>query len=193
MSKIFTTSYLNSIVNSKTLLENLNEFHAQTQPKNSFDIFLSHSYLDKVAVTGLYTELTRYGFNVYVDWIIDPDLDREHVTKESAKIIRNRLLASKSLLLAVSTQTILSKWIPWELGFIDGNTSKCAIIPVSDSNDSPNAYNGFEYLSLYPFVVKAFNTNGTENLWIVESPSQYICIEEWLHGSIPYKRTNNIF
>ena len=41
-----------------------------------FDIFLSHSFLDKAEVQGLYQELTDFGYSVYVDWVVDPHLDR---------------------------------------------------------------------------------------------------------------------
>ena len=54
-----------------------------------FYIFLSHSFLDKDEVEGLYIELTNQGYSVYVDWIIDPHLDRTNVTKASAKLIQN--------------------------------------------------------------------------------------------------------
>lgn len=63
-------------------------FSAQNEAHISFDIFLSHSYLDKEDVEGLYIELTRMGFKVYVDWIIDPNLVRTNVTKTTATIFK---------------------------------------------------------------------------------------------------------
>ena len=77
-----------------------------------FDIFLSHSFLDQREVKGLYIELTDLGYRVYVDWIADPQLDRNNVTKESAELIRNRMKSSKTLLLAISENAEMSKWMP---------------------------------------------------------------------------------
>lgn len=43
-----------------------------------FDIFLSHSSTDKNLIYGIYRELTEtFNKDVYVDWLIDPQLDRE--------------------------------------------------------------------------------------------------------------------
>ena len=102
MSTIYTNTYLRTLSRTKTLTESRKMFSAQSEPHTSFDIFLSHSYLDKEDVEGLYIELTRMGFKVYVDWIIDPNLDRTNVTKATATIIQNRLKCSKALLLAIS-------------------------------------------------------------------------------------------
>lgn len=76
----------------------------------NFDIFLSHSFLDKEVVKGLYNTLTEQGFSVYVDWIVDSDLNRSFVTKESAEKIRKRMDQSRSLLYAISTNAEMSKW-----------------------------------------------------------------------------------
>ena len=149
----------------------------------SFDIFLSHSFLDKDIVEGLYIELTNQGYSVYVDWIIDPYLDRTNVTKASAKLIRNRLKISKSLLLAISTNATVSKWMPWELGFVDGSTSKCAIIPVSQSEYAPNSYFGAEYLSIYPFIKKVSTRGLGEKLFVIEEAKKYVIFDDWLKVS----------
>ncbi|WP_416850670.1 hypothetical protein [Flavobacterium sp. LT1R49] len=37
-------------------------------------------------------ELSNQGYSVYVDWIIDPELDRNNITKKSATLIRSRLI-----------------------------------------------------------------------------------------------------
>lgn len=72
-------------------------YSARNEVHTSFNIFLSHSFLDKDEVEGLYLELTHMGYKVYVDWIIDPYLNRNNVTKATANHIRNRLKSSKTL------------------------------------------------------------------------------------------------
>ena len=147
----------------------------------SFDIFLSHSFLDKDVVEGLYIELTLQGYSVYVDWIIDPHLDRGNVTKTTAAFIRNRLKSSKILLLAISVNASISKWMPWELGYVDGNTNKCAIIPVSKSDNAPTSYSGFEYFKLYPFIKKMPTRGLGEKLFVIEEAKKYVIFDDWLN------------
>lgn len=190
---LYTSAYLKQISKNKTLNESTKMFSEKDKIHASFDIFLSHSYLDKEEVEGLYIELTRMGFKVYVDWIIDPNLDRTNVTKESATLIRNRLRSSKTLLLAVSTNASISKWMPWELGHVDGNTNKCAIIPVSRDANPPKSYKGVEYLSLYPFISKTSIITGIEKIWIIEESKKYVAFDEWLAGKPPYQRYTDIF
>ena len=169
-------------------------FSARKEKYIHFDIFLSHSYLDKDVIEGLYIELTRMGFKVYVDWIVDPELDRNHVDRWTATIIRNRLKSSSSLLLAISVNASISRWMPWELGYADGNTNKCAVIPVSQYDNSPQLYKGFEYLSLYPFIVKEKNRLSVDKLWVTESSDKYIVFDEWLHNNrSPFQQEIKIF
>ncbi|MDM1521567.1 toll/interleukin-1 receptor domain-containing protein [Myroides odoratimimus] len=181
-----------------TALKNISEdrFYSETQriineskEYTTFDIFLSHCFLDKEVVKGLFLDLTSQGYKVYVDWIIDPHLDRSNVTKESAEHIRNRMKSSKSLLLAISVNTTTSKWIPWELGFVDGYTNKCAVIPVYENHyNMPESYSGFEYLKLYPYIKKANNQLNTPKIWVIENPNKYVVFDDFLNNVKPYKR-----
>jgi hypothetical protein len=105
---LFTSSYLKSLSSKKVINESRVKMFS-TNKNEKFDIFLSHSFLDRDEVKGLYFELTNLGYKVYVDWIIDKHLDRTNVTKNTAELIRKRLKNSKSLLLAISTNANLSK------------------------------------------------------------------------------------
>ncbi len=142
-----------------------------------FDIFLCHSFADKETIGGLYTELTNQGYSVYVDWIVDPQLDRNNVTKETAELIRKRLKNSKSLLLAVSTNADLSKWMPWELGYVDGHAGNCALVPIETSNANVTVFNRREYLLLYPYVKRNGNYS---DLFVAESNNIYSSFDNWL-------------
>ncbi len=193
MSTLYSSFYLKNLSQNKTLNESRKVFSARESSKDSFDIFLSHSYLDKGEVEGLYIELTRFGFSVYVDWIVDPILDRNNVTKATATLIRDRLKASKTLLLAVSTNASMSKWMPWELGYVDGHTQKCAIIPVSREAYPTSSFKGLEYLSLYPFIKKENDSQEKPRLWVIEDARKYIVFEDWLNGKIPFQRDIAIY
>lgn len=116
------------------------------------------------------------------------------MTKSSAKLIQSRLKASKTLLLAISTNAAMSKWMPWELGYVDGHTNKCAIIPVSKERIPPKSFRGTEYLLLYPFIKKAQTENGEDKLWVIESEYSYSIFNSWLINGIILKNRNvNIF
>lgn len=158
-----------------------------------FDIFLCHSFLDRKVIFGLFYELKRIGYKVYVDWIIDPQLDRNNVTKESATIVRNRLKSSKSLLYAISTNSQMSKWMPWELGYVDGHTSRCAIVPISNQSNE-TSFKGKEYLSLYPIVKKYPDRNNIQKLWTAEETNKYVLFEKWFaEKADPTYQTTQIF
>lgn len=116
----------------------------------SFDIFLSYNINDKDVVKGIYYVLKGMGFKVYVDFMVDPLMDRSKVTKETAECIQSRLKHSKSLIYAQSSNAAMSKWMPWELGVVDGNTSKCFIMPVQKEYET--IYSRQEYLLLYPII-----------------------------------------
>jgi hypothetical protein len=183
---LYTSSYLKDKYRNVTGLEQTRLFSKSINEAKTasplFDIFLCHSFLDKEVVGGFYIELTQLGYTVYVDWIVDPDLDRANVTKESANRVRNRLKGSKSLLLATSENAAVSKWMPWELGFADGRTGNCAIVPVSPTATSSNSYKGAEYLSLYPYITKVSEISELRGkLLVVENAVTYADLNEMVH------------
>lgn len=192
---IYTSTYLKNLATEKIAVYESRQFSARNEAKDSFDIFLSHSFLDQQEVKGLYLELSNLGYKVYVDWIVDPQLDRNNVTKESAELIRRRMKSSRTLLLAISENSDVSKWVPWELGYVDGHTNKCAIIPVSRQVFAPKVFRGKEYLKLYPFIKKLpLQNQPVEKLWVIESEYHYSLFENWINtGLITENRNVNIF
>ena len=138
--------------------ENLNEnqrtfsTRAGKDHNTIFDIFISYNIHDKTIIKGVYNKLTEMGFRVYVDFIVDSNLDRGNVTLDTARTIRKRLENSKSLIYAQSPNAAMSRWMPWELGVVDGHTKRCAVLPIL--SNSYDTYSKQEYLKLYP-VIKA--------------------------------------
>ena len=114
-----------------------------------YDIFLSHSSLDKKLVLTLVDLFNEAGYSVYVDWIEDTQLDRSNVNKDTAQTLRSRMNHSKGLAYVVTSNSTNSKWCPWELGYFDGKkNSRCCILPIMESN----TFQGQEYLGLYPYI-----------------------------------------
>ncbi len=149
----------------------------------SFDVFLSHTILDKDIVYGVLDLLSSHGHSVYVDWITDSYLDRSKVNKESAELIRARIKQCKSLLYLHSVNSPTSKWMPWECGYKDGENTRVAILPFAQASHS--SFQGTEYLSLYPYVTEEETTRGTKRLFTSESPSIYCLFSNWLNGEKP--------
>jgi hypothetical protein len=191
---LYTSNYLKGLSGSRTLNESTRIFSQRNNIDTSFDIFLCHSYLDKEEVKGLYLELTEMGFTVYVDWIVDPHLDRNKVTKETAEHVRNRLRSSKTLLLALSANATFSKWVPWELGYIDGKTTQCALLPVSQDNIRRTSFTRTEYLTLYPFVEKPNDLGRFQDkLWTIDGAHSYVDFQSWVNGRKPIQESINFF
>lgn len=121
--------------------------------KYQFDVFLSHSVKDVELVLGVVRILENMGRKVYVDWVVDKQLSRDSVTKETAETLRTRMKESSRLLYLATDNASSSKWMPWELGYFDGlKSGKVAILPLVDSAYS--SFQGQEYLGLYPALDK---------------------------------------
>jgi hypothetical protein len=145
--KTYSTESANDSLRKSILLESSVNFSAG---KRSFDIFLSHSYSDKELILGVREALEKFRYSVYIDWIDDSGMDRANITKESVLWIKERMKASKCLIYATSSNSSSSKWMPWELGFMDGFKDKVVILPVSQSYAT--SYKGHEYLGIYPYL-----------------------------------------
>lgn len=136
-----------SVANS---LNYLRTTKSQNSYKTSFDVFLSHSYLDRDTIAQIHKLLTDQGLSVYVDWIEDADLSRESVTVETAKTLRLRMKQCKSLIYCFSPNAKSSKWMPWELGYFDcGSKGAIMLFPILDYEHQDA---GVEFISLYPAI-----------------------------------------
>ena len=146
-----------------------------------YDIFLSHSYKDRLAVAGLAKHLEQqYGYDVYVDWIEDSSLNRSQVSRATAKVIKNRMRQCRSLFYVTSANASSSKWMPWELGLMDGMKEKVAICPLTKELNSTDYYQGQEYLGLYPYITETKASSTV--LWVNNDQQHYITFEQWING-----------
>lgn len=179
--------YYDSIESKARSFINESKREQRSFSAKKYDIFLSHSSDDAKQVAGMKLELEDLGFSVYVDWIEDPELDRSHVTKTNAEILRGRMNSCSSLLYAFSKNASTSTWMPWELGYFDGLKGLVAVVPIS--RNSSSSFEGNEYLGLYPYVdVNTMVSNRSEFIWINESSDTYVEFRQWLDGVKPYKR-----
>ncbi len=168
----------------------LKDFASRALKSNeTYDIFLSHRYLDASEVLGLKTLIESFGFSVFVDWIANPDMDRGRVNKETAGQLRDAMKRSSSLLYALSGTSSDSKWMPWELGYSDALHGRIAVVPITDYDIGSESYPGQEYLGLYPYISIAPTKSGPRKLWVQESSQTYVSLTTWLTGTKPSYHT----
>ena len=195
---IISKNFLNSIAQSykitedsqKSILsENKNYFFesGHTDINRNYDIFLSHSYLDKVHVLALVKLFNIHQFSVYVDWLEDNQLNREDVNVHTANLLRNRMKHSKCLSYLTTENITKSKWCPWEIGYFDGlKQSKCCILPVMEYGCE---FNGQEYLGLYPYLEYASfaGVDAACDFYICnQNRTEFIKLRDWIKGSTKY-------
>lgn len=160
---------------NESATESLKKQAAAFSEAKTYDIFLSHSFSDATEIRKIKQLLEDYGYEVYVDWIEDPHLDRSKVTKQTAQRIRTRMCCCRSLFFATSSNSSNSKWMPWELGFSDAFSGKVAIMPILDNPAYHDRYDGQEYLGLYPYV-----SGDNQGLWIHESERDKKRYRDWI-------------
>lgn len=121
-----------------------------------YDIFLSHRKLDEELILGIKLKLEKeHGYKVYVDWVDDAQMSRQSIGKETAQTLRKRMRQSKSLMYAYTEKSTDSKWMPWELGFMDGDKpEKSTILPILNFQNETLDYGNQEYLNLYPPTIE---------------------------------------
>lgn len=159
----------------KSFASKQQEILTEQATMQSFDIFLSHAFMDKEIIIGLRKYLMLYGYTVYIDWIDDEALDRSAVNHSTAGTLKNRMEQSKCLLYATTENYRVSKWMPWELGYFDGKNGKVAVLPVVDSDTQD--YSGVEYLGLYKYISNINNT-----LWLKDSNGIVSTFSTWLRS-----------
>lgn len=129
----------------------IEESRVAAATRTSFDIFLSHSIQDKELVIGTQRILERSGRSVYVDWLIDPSLDRSRVSGATAAKLRTRMKQCKSLMYLYSRNSQSSRWMPWELGFFDAHNGNVSVLPLLPDSGTLD-FTKEEYLQLYPKI-----------------------------------------
>jgi hypothetical protein len=170
------------------------EEQARSYPMGKkFSVFLSHSYrdahLDDTDILNLKAYLEEFGLTVYVDWIIDWDLPRDAVNVQTANRLRIRMRNSDTLFFVTSQNSSDSKWMPWELGYMDGLGKPIAIMPITNQEDR-DWYLGQEYLQLYPYADIAEIGNSNQlTIWINEDEDTYVRYDKWVEGEKPKRRS----
>ena len=190
-SELRTRAYtdLRKSTSFRTATQELKVGVEEQASRQSYDIFLSHSFTDAELILGLRNEIVGMGFSVYVDWLEDPNLSRKSITPGTAETLRVRMRQSSTLLFATSEASIESRWMPWELGYFDGHKGRVAILPITQDSASGDHYTGREYLGLYPYItVDTIKGTFNRTLWVHRAEREYVTVREWIDGKLPLKR-----
>ncbi len=172
---------------SRSLFESIaiKDCSADIKKGTNFDIFLSYSLPDQEYAEKLYKMMTHLGFSVYFD-LKDKTLDRNDVDEETARRIASIMDHCRSLIYVHSASAKVSKWCPWELGYMSGKTNfRCSIIPLlEDKEDFPHQ----EYLELYPIVDYAVNTQTQHyEFWVNKfKTNKYVSLKQFINGTDPF-------
>jgi len=108
-------------------------------------VFLCHSHLDAHLVQGVIALLANNGWRVYVDWA-DP-LMPETPNRQTAAGIKLRIIELDYFLFLATSNSMSSRWCPWEIGYADGkkDIDRIIVLPTRDGSRT----HGSEYLQLY--------------------------------------------
>lgn len=172
----------------KSASQVLTEEVASVLDTDRFDIFLSHCVADAEVIAGVKVLLEDQGHKVYVDWLVDKQLDRSRVTPTTADVLRRRMRSSDSMFFATSESSPNSKWMPWELGYFDGlRQGRIAVLPLVSHQGA--AFTGQEYLGLYPVVERLKSTDGVERPFVTRGAGSrtYLDVGSFRAGASAFK------
>ncbi len=149
-NKFYQESYLRqqfinfSVTSAESARLLLNE---STMIKSHYDFFLSHSSADSNIAYGLYRELVKKDFVVFMDIIGERNTNIEQI----ASNLKNAMDKSTYILYLHTHNAQKSKWTLWEIGYFDARNGKdkVFIMPMLDDNRSIATYEGQEYLKAY--------------------------------------------
>lgn len=148
---------------------------------NTYDIFISHSSLDKELTNHLCDLFIQNGFKAYLDYE-DTELNSQNVTKRTGEQLRSKLKRCKTLAYVATSNIATSKWCPWELGFYDGlSNGRCCILPIVKGNQT--TFRGREYLGSYPYLTYEECADSDKWIFWINDPDnskKYIPLKEWL-------------
>lgn len=119
-------------------------------------VFISHKHDDLESLKGFIGFLEKeYHVKAYID---SRDSGMPKVTSGiTAKNIKDRITKCRKFILLATNGAIESKWCNWELGFGDAKKNEyhnLAILPLKHAGKSDSEYKGFEYMSIYPSIVR---------------------------------------
>jgi hypothetical protein len=134
-------------------------------------VFISHSHdeLDLGELDGFIGLLRRYNVVPYIDSM---DKNMPSVTcADTAKRIKEVIQFCEKFILIATNNAIESFWCNWEVGIGDVHKYKdhIAILPIKESSQRPDQYEGNEYLNLYSSIEYFNGSTNYSNGQVIEA------------------------
>ncbi|MBK1596614.1 toll/interleukin-1 receptor domain-containing protein [Klebsiella pneumoniae] len=111
------------------------------QNKKSFDVFISHSYLDSELVRIIKDELNKHSITIYCDWTSDNDFLRRNSASEYTKLVLKKRIEQSKIILFLQTKNsisneshYLSEWIEMEISHSISLSKPICCINMTNSN-----------------------------------------------------------
>lgn len=143
--------------------------------------FLSHSSRDTEVLPAVIRVLENHGASVYVDKK-DESLP-PYTSRETAQILRTRIIQCSKFVLFATKNSKDSKWVPWELGVSDGykRPSNVAVFPGVDAVWE-TSWTEQEYLGIYDRIIWGDLNPYPQPLWMVlnQEDNTAIPLSDWL-------------
>ena len=177
LSKSRLTAVTETKFGYRAFSESLNEAKKETKAYVTTTIFLSHSHddLKDGSVDKAIVFLRSLGIRVYID---SHDTSMPPFTNaETAKKIKEAIIANKKFILLATNKAINSKWCNWELGFGDAKKyiEGIALLPLTEYLTT---WEGSEYLRIYPRIEES---NYTDDYFKVIYPDgKEMSVLDWL-------------
>ncbi|MBF0374705.1 MAG: toll/interleukin-1 receptor domain-containing protein [Alphaproteobacteria bacterium] len=125
--------------------------------------------------------LEEHGGRVYVDK--KDDALPPYTSRETAEILRDRIVKCKKFLMLATNNSKESRWVPWELGISDGYKKplNVAIFPGVDKAVDTK-WTEQEYLGIYDRIVWGNLADYPRPLWMVYNHyrNTAIPLRDWL-------------
>lgn len=118
------------------------------EPLKTYDIFLSHSSIDRELVISIAHELNDYHCHVYIDWLSDrEDLARPKVNDDVPAVLVERMRASRVFVLVLTKNSVVSSWVKWEIEFFAEIGKRIVILGIGENIDEWP-----EFVRPYPII-----------------------------------------
>lgn len=108
------------------------------ESKKKYDIFISHSYLDKDLVKSTKNALNLKNLSCYYDWTSDQDfLKRTLISDYTKEVLKKRIEQSEIFLLllthnVIAEDKIISEWVEMEIGYAKSLGKKILCINLAN-------------------------------------------------------------
>jgi hypothetical protein len=114
-----------------------------------------------------------------VDWA-DQTMP-ESTNGTTANRIKNQIISGNDKFVLLATNNAVgSKWCNWEVGIADPFkllNKKIALLPLADNS---GAWNGAEYLQIYPRIEREYTQAGNYNYFVWFPDGSYETLDTWL-------------